>query len=125
MHVLQKTCRIGTYKKADRLLHEQTTPALSGDGCSCCPLCFSFFDEQSGAFSIVIKDIRATTSHSEQGLDSAHGMQTAKPGHRDWHSDEEEEDLQKQTAESVTATNKRHSTPGGSSWWRGVFCGLL
>jgi len=85
----------------------------------------SFFDEQSGAFSIVIKDIRATTSHSEQGLDSAHGMQTAKPGHRDWHSDEEEEDLQKQTAESVTATNKRHSTPGGSSWWRGVFCGLL
>lgn len=86
----------------------------------------SFFDEQSGAFSIIIRDIRATSSPgaSSSGLDSVHGKQASKDG--DWHSDEEEEEeLQKHTEESVAATNKRHSAPTGSPWWRGVFCGLL
>lgn len=94
----------------------------------------SFFGQQDGDFSLVIRDIRAaaqpsapiasSVEASQRGLD----RQAQGGGDEQSEADEDEDpDLRKgsEGAASGSRHDRGNTTTRGSSWWRGVFCGLL
>lgn len=103
-------------------------------GCAPHLFCFvscSFFGQQDGDFSLVIKSIQATSRPSgtlapapasQRGLDRQRGPENNEE------DEDEDPDLQKHT-EAAASGSRRHSRSNlatrGSPWWRGVFCGLL
>lgn len=86
----------------------------------------SFFDEQHGDFELVLRGIAA---YRGQPAASAHEEIVGNEGGAAEDGDEEDDmDLRKPDqdgAGAMTSTQRTERHSSGSSWWRGVFCGLL
>ncbi|KAG9253726.1 CIA30 family protein [Emericellopsis atlantica] len=85
----------------------------------------SFFDSQHGDFAITLRSITATSSSSGQDAGAACDHHANESGQDDDGDEEDELARYKQDARTRRHSSTEARQTGATSWWRGVFCGLL